>query len=220
MSTQIAPIQKPTPWAPLKPRDGPRESSRIDLKEGARYLKQFKRTWVGCGWIVGGDVWCGDSFEVDSWNMMNMWGHQGVFRRYLWSWGKISNIPIPSNTQTQFQNISHIILPLSLRWLVGQPKVLASLDVFGLFQGFMLHKIINGKNFGGCIRWGPPRALSLPNVALQLHLWPNGQNLHSHGNAAQWYWSHSRFPSKVLQRFSSWWPDFLVGLAAAGPRNV
>ena len=57
----------PTPWAPLKPRDGPRESSRIDLKEGV----QFTRTWVGCGWIVGGDVWCGDSFEVDSWKGWN-----------------------------------------------------------------------------------------------------------------------------------------------------
>ena len=49
MYTQTVPIQKPTPWAPLKPRDGPRESLRINLKEGARYLKQFKRTWIGCG---------------------------------------------------------------------------------------------------------------------------------------------------------------------------
>ena len=77
----------PTPWAPLKPRDGPRESSRIDLKEGARYFKQFKRTWVGCGWIVGGDVWCEGSFEVGAWKgwNWNIWGPGMLFWRYLWS---------------------------------------------------------------------------------------------------------------------------------------
>lgn len=31
---RLSPSKTPSPWAPLKPRDGPRESLRINLKEG------------------------------------------------------------------------------------------------------------------------------------------------------------------------------------------
>lgn len=52
MSTQtVQPSKTPTPWAPLTPRDGLRESSRIDLKEGARRDNDTNTIYTNMGWL-------------------------------------------------------------------------------------------------------------------------------------------------------------------------
>ena len=61
VSTEAVPHPKVAPWVPLKPRDAPHESLRINLKEGTCRDDDIG-TNVGWNWVVGSDVCCENYF--------------------------------------------------------------------------------------------------------------------------------------------------------------